>query len=190
VEKLFYGRPLDRAEQEMVSRLPRITEQLLAHIPRLDAVRAMVEHQATPFNGGRQGSGPRGDDLPIGARILKVALDFDVLEASGIPPEQSLETMRARIGAYDPKVLHALGILRGLDAAEDVVCELPLTSVQSGMRFLEDIRTRTGVLLIPKGFEVNAALLERIRNISPDAFDGPVKVFTKASSPWAHPAAA
>jgi hypothetical protein len=53
---------------------------------------------------------------------------------------------------------------------------MPLHQVASGMTFVDDVRSPTGLLLIPKGFKANIALIERIRNFPEDIVDGDVQV--------------
>lgn len=66
-EKLYYGRPLDSDEAKLAERLPQIGIQLIEHIPRLEGVRSLVEHQNRNYDGA--GGGPIGDAIPLGARV-------------------------------------------------------------------------------------------------------------------------
>jgi len=81
VEKLYEGKPLAPNEQAMVKRLPAVTDQLLANIPRLEPVREILTHKELRFDG--EGGGKKGAEIPVGARLLKIVLDHDVLEAQG-----------------------------------------------------------------------------------------------------------
>ena len=42
--------------------------------------------------------------------------------------------------------------------------EVPIGDLQPGMTVLQEIRTRKGALLVPKGFEVTTGFLERVAN--------------------------
>jgi response regulator RpfG family c-di-GMP phosphodiesterase len=165
VEKLYEGRPLSAAEQAMVKRVPLVTEQLLANIPRLEPVREILAHQDARFDG--QGGGAlKGSALPLGSRALKIAMDFDLLETQGLTRVRALETLISRTGAYDPEVLTVFSALLGAREQAAVVKELNLALIQPGMVFIDDVRSRTGALLIAHGHEVTASLIERIRNFS------------------------
>ena len=112
-EKLYHGKALTSAEQTMGARLPAVTDQLLSHIPRLDTVRLILRYQETHFDG--EGAPPDrapGEQIPLGARLLKIALDFDILEAQGTEPGPALDCLRDRTGWYDPDVLDAFVALR------------------------------------------------------------------------------
>ena len=85
--------------------------------------------------------------------------------------------MRANGSLYDPSVLDALGAVVGEDCGE--VREMPLRAVQVGMTFVQDVLTRSGALFIARGHEVTPALAERIRNLSANHVQDPVRVTTK-----------
>jgi response regulator RpfG family c-di-GMP phosphodiesterase len=162
-ERLYESKPLSLPEQAMVKRLPAVTEQLLANIPRLEPVREILAQKDQRFDG--EGSTKKVVP-PIGARLLKIALDYDALEAQGLASTVALDTLRGRKGAYDPDLLVAFASMLGGESAQSVVQELPLSSLRPGMTFLEDVRTVAGGLLVAHGHEVTASLIERIRNFS------------------------
>ena len=166
VEKLYEGRPLSLPEQAMVKRLPAVTEQLLANIPRLEPVREILNHLELRYDGEGAGTAKKGADIPQGSRILKLALDYDVLESQGSSMTTALDTMRGRRGQYDPELLGGFASMLGGQKSQAVVQELPLARLRAGMTFLEDVRTASGGLLIAHGHEVTASLIERIRNFS------------------------
>ncbi len=183
-EKLYYGRPLSADEQAMTERLPVIAEGLLANIPRLEDVRDIVLHQDRRFNGANgPPDGPRREKIPLGARILKVVIDYDQLEAAGLSPTIALDTMRSRIGWYDPEILAKFSELRGSREKKYEIRELPLSELLVGMVLADDWRASTGVLLAPRGYEVTRHLLERISNSSTDVQKQQVRVITEVLEP-------
>jgi response regulator RpfG family c-di-GMP phosphodiesterase len=191
-EKLYHGEALAAAEQEMVAALPRLAGQLLASIPRLEAVCDILRHQAARFDGaGAPPDQPRGARLPWGARALKIAVDFDLLETRGVAGAEAVQTLRGRAGCYDPDLLSAFGDMLGAGGAESEVLALRLHDVRTGMTFADDVTTRTGVLLIARGQEVTVSLLHRIRNFS-DALGvrEPIRMVVPRSAPAEHAARA
>jgi response regulator RpfG family c-di-GMP phosphodiesterase len=177
VEKLQEGRPLTAEEQATVDRLPVLSEQFIAGIPRLDGVRAALKHQATPFDGGGTAAGtPRGKDIPLGARVLHIVCDFDRLEGGAQEPQLAIDTMRGRRGRYDPELLELFTSIVGGREREVEVSEIPIRLVRAGMIFLRDVRTPSGALLVARGHEATASLVERFRNFAPGAVREPVRV--------------
>ncbi|MBI6546803.1 MAG: two-component system response regulator, partial [Cyanobacteria bacterium NC_groundwater_1444_Ag_S-0.65um_54_12] len=179
-EKFYYGQPLSKDEQLMVDRLPELAEQLLGNIPRLEEVRAIVFNQNKRYDGmGHPANGLRAEDIPLGARIIKIVIDYDLLEARGHSPEMALDTMRGRSGCYDVRLLEAFGVLRGSKTQRFEIKDLPLAAVRVGMVFVEDVRTVMGTLLVPRGYEVTPSLVERIRNLATGSVREPVRVIIR-----------
>ena len=179
IEKLYHGQPLTQDEQLAADCLPAVADALLANIPRLEDIRACLVNQDKRFDGSAQPTnGLREEAIPIGARILKIVLDFDVLEARGNAAPVSLDTMRGRAGWYDPRLLEEFAALRGGGVERYEVREIVLPSVVQGMTFAEDVRTEAGVLVVSRGYEVTEALVERIRNFP---VKGTVRVTVRAA---------
>lgn len=174
-EKLAAGRLLTGEEQCMVERIPALTESLLASIPRLELVRAMLALSA----GAPAPALPSGHRaLAVrGAALLRMALDFDALDAAGNPADVAVATLRGRGGRYDAEALAALDALRGGSAAR-AIREIPASAMRAGMVIAADIRLASGALLVARGFEVTQGLVERIRNLRPGALAGPVRIYT------------
>ena len=179
LEKLDAGGGLTAEEQQALDRLPAFAEERIAALPRLDAVRAALKWQACRFDGvGSASNSPRGKDLPLGSRALRIAIDFDRLEVAGMSSPLALDTMRGRRGCYDPELLEAFATVMGGRAQATEVVELPLRAVRIGMVFVEDVRTVAGTLLIARGHEVTPSLVERIRNFAPGSVREPVRATT------------
>jgi response regulator RpfG family c-di-GMP phosphodiesterase len=174
VEKLYEGRPLCLAEQAMVKRLPAVTEQLLANIPRLEPVREILAHLEIRFGGEAHGpaagealgrAGAR-QHLPLGARMLQLVLDYDALESQGLSRTAALDTLRARRGAHDAELLNSFATMLGSQERQAVIEEVQLAHLEPGMVLVQDVRTVTGMLLISRGYEVTASMIQRIDNVS------------------------
>jgi len=176
--KVHDGRPLSSDEKEMVARVPAFTEQLLAHIPRLDEVRAILAAYRRPC------SGEAGDDrarvVQRGAAVLRVADDFDERISRGSSVQVAVDTLRGRIGVYDPEVLAALAAIVGGDVSVDIR-EVTVAGLQSGMVLAEDVRSTGGTLLLPRGAEITASVIQRMRNYRGGAIREPLRVAVKTS---------
>jgi len=146
----------------MVDKLPTISKQLLAPIPRLDAVREILSgvSQAVGVSVAAQMRG-----IPPGAEILRVVLDADELESQGLPFSQILNTLRARKDRYNPDVLSALAALR-CEPVKASVSAVKFSEVREGMTFIEDVLAKNGMLLVARGQEVTSGLLVRLNNFS------------------------
>ena len=167
LDKLYKGETLEKPEQEMVARMPDVVEQCLSNIPRIDSVRDVLRHASSQFAHAKQRSDAAIEaELPWGARALKVALDFDLLESGGSTSNHPMAIMRGRKGWYDPEILQAFAALRGNPQDTSLMLEVAIRDVSVGMVFGEDLKSGKGLLLIARGQEVTPALLERMRNFS------------------------
>jgi response regulator RpfG family c-di-GMP phosphodiesterase len=179
LQKVYGGSPLSAAESEMVRRSPAVAEKLLEHIPRLEAVIAIIRDQDLRYDGVGGPAGRRGEAIPLGARIIKIAADFDALESSGLAPRQAVDAMAKRAGSYDPVVLAAFTSRKGVSASE--VREIPARHLALGMTLAQDVVSTSGVLLVARGFEVTAGLVERFRNQAAGTVREPVWVTVTVS---------
>jgi len=183
LEKFYYGKPLTRQESALVARLPRIAEQLIEHIPRLEPVRDILRHVDTPFESTGASGTMKTQGLPIGARLLAIAIDFDVLDVQGMLPGVAMDTLEGRLGRYDPVLLREFRTLRGLEDERGRVREMQLADVAVGMVFAADVVSANGQLLIARGQEVTSSLRERIENYwSAFASATPVHMITGSHS--------
>lgn len=160
-DALHRGAPLTPEERDAVLRGATAAADLVRSVPRMEGVRDILLHFREPYAG--PGDGPRGEDLPLGARILRVAADFDDLETQGLQPTDGLRILQGRADTYDPAVLADLATLRG-EGQRTPHTSMALREVRLGMIFAEDLRTPDGTLLIGRGQEVSTWLLDRIEN--------------------------
>ncbi|MFQ5700048.1 MAG: HD domain-containing phosphohydrolase [Myxococcota bacterium] len=164
IEKLGGGASLSATEQKMIRAHPEIGAGLIRGIPRLEEVAEMIAFQGLRFDGrGSERDAPEGDAIPLGARLLRVALDLDQLESRGRRLCDALDELEGRKGIYDPAIL---ATLRGLDGFEPQSREIEVRigDLCTGMVIAEDIRSEEGLLLIAAGQQVSAALVGRLIN--------------------------
>jgi response regulator RpfG family c-di-GMP phosphodiesterase len=168
VERFFAGESLTPAESRMIADLPATAERLIAEIPRLERVRDILAHQEARYDGVFDDRGTQalvmGDQIPVGARMLKIALDFDLLELRGLSVSDALTTMQSRTGWYDPRLLDVFTSLHGAPRSETAMENMRLSQVRVGMVFAADVRAENGMLLVARGQEVGVSLVDRIRH--------------------------
>jgi CheY-like chemotaxis protein len=182
LERVHLGQRLSEDEAAMVGRVPRLTEQMLARIPRLENVRAMLGGFGVRFASETISVQTADDPVLRGSMLLRVAADFDSLEQRGIDDALALHMMRTTKGVYDPEVLDALASVRGVTRRIADSQEVPLDQVVAGMVIAEDVRTDKGSLLVARGYEVTAGFVERVRNY-PGMQGRAVRVLVKATDP-------
>ena len=177
LQKVHEGRVLTEEEATMAGRLPVVTEALLGRIPRLEIVREMLATYAHPYvRLNPDQTDPQRAITQRGAQMLKVAVEFDILELQGHTPPAALKIMRGRARCYDPVVLDALESIRGGHDRPDDVRDVAIAALKVGMVLAADVKLVTGTLVVGRGYEVTASFLERIRNYRPGAVAEPLRV--------------
>ena len=170
VDKIHAGKELDEQEQRLDDGVPAMAASLVAEIPRLEGVHEILLFLNTGFDGtGSPRTGVRGEKIPLGARILKVATDLDGLEASGMTAEVAIGALAARPDDYDPRVVRAFRKSIETDTTPVHVRHVRLGEVVPGMVFAADVTGPNGLLLAARGQEVGRALTERLRYSMPEA---------------------
>src|SRR5690606_30802027 len=94
-QKAREKRHLSGEEKDMLVRVPAIGADLIEAIPRLENVAQIIRYQNKNYDGsGFPRDGVKGDEIPIGARVLKVLSDLAELEAvENVAKFQAFEMM-------------------------------------------------------------------------------------------------
>lgn len=137
----------------------------------LQATAVLIRHHHERFDGSGYPDRLAGEAIPLGARILAVANDYDALQLGTLVKGQ-LSAEEARLflktnsgSRYDPAVLQVF--LDWIDANPDfgqVSNDLRLTSadIRPGMVLARDLMNPDGILLLARGRVLDERLIERI----------------------------
>ncbi|MFN2581889.1 MAG: HD domain-containing phosphohydrolase [Candidatus Dormibacteria bacterium] len=106
--------PLSARERDVMRLHPEVGAMILETIDTWQDVRLVVRHHHERFDGGGYPDGLRGNDIPLGARIVAVVDAFDVMR-TGRPyaparpaPQIHEELERERGKQFDPDMVDAL----------------------------------------------------------------------------------
>jgi CheY-like chemotaxis protein len=171
VEKLYYGKRVTAEERVLADGAPRVAQALLGRIPRIEPVMEILMASQD-----KKADEPGGGLLKSGADILRLILAYDSLIVAGNSVVASLQSLRSRASIYGAALVEAFAALVGNQVENEDIVELAVGSVRPGMIILDDLRTAVGTLLVPKGFEVTNAFLERKRNFDPLILQKKVRV--------------
>jgi len=101
---------LDPAELAEMKRHPVVSYEVLKPIARLGPMLGAVLHHHENWDGSGYPLGLRGEEIPVGARIIRIADTFDALTSTrayrrGYSLEQALQMMEAEAGrSIDPRI--------------------------------------------------------------------------------------
>ena len=165
-----YGRDeLTISEKKMFASHPSVAYKLLSHVPGLEKIARMIEGQMRPFKDYPPLKDLAGEDrtIALGSQMLKVTLYFEQIAAREVFREAILDALCKTDGEFNPKLLTALANFK-FDKVRTEVIAVTIRGLETGMITDEDIKSKSGILLLPKGIEVTYTALERLRNFSQD----------------------
>jgi response regulator RpfG family c-di-GMP phosphodiesterase len=183
LRKMTQGAQLTPQEQAHMDAHPMIAANLIRKIPRLSEVAEMISQQDQRFLMDSADESTAMRDIPLGARSLKAALDYDNLVANGKTHVGAISVMYARQGWYDPVVLAALEKMPQ-DWAGYTEDALSVAAVRPRMILNEDLQMPNGLVLARKGFELTEIALMRLEeHFNYGNIKGLIKVLVPPATP-------
>ena len=163
------GLPLTDTEQAIMNRVPELSAHLIGNVPRLEAVAEIIRLHSINFDGSNAGVHGIGQPLPLGARMLRVLIDWNQAESKGFSYTGTLATLRHRTGVYDPRVLDEAAKIFSIQAAAKTISTTPpvsmeLASLRAGHVLASNLEGVNGKLLIAAGHTITETMLAKIRN--------------------------
>ena len=158
--RLAAGERLSDRELEMYRQHPKVGEKLISKIPRLGGVAKIIAYQQKHYDGtGMPEDEVQGDQIPLGARVIKLATDVVQLQLADYENEEIWSVISGRTGWYDPELL---GALVGVLDVEYVVQALRVMQLEDDMILDEHMVTLSGDVLLSRGHRVTPLLRERL----------------------------
>ena len=114
--------PLTHEEREVIKKHPEYGWAVLRVVPGFERVSLFVLHHHEAFDGTGYPAGLRGDEIPIGSRIVSVMDAFDAMISSrpyrrGLSLEEAVRRLEAGIGTqFDPVITPRFIAMASADA--------------------------------------------------------------------------
>lgn len=164
VRRQSSGEVLAKEELAEFSAHANVGADLLMTIPRMEDVAQYIRYQGKNFDGsGFPADSTSGETIPLGARLLRVVIDFDAAESSGLSTTDALQRLKQSPTKYDPDVLAALekasNQASGLKAAT-----VAINKLTDAMVIAADVLTFDNVLLIAKGQETTLSTRRHLQS--------------------------
>jgi CheY-like chemotaxis protein len=156
--KIARGEELELDETERLRAATQAATRLIAHVPRLEPVSALLTAVTVAGDGDAGGPAP---DTPE-AQVLRIAMEVERLELQGFNAQSVLEALRT-LDDFPPALLEALKKVMQGGSEELERVEISVSELELGMILDEDLRTRRDVLIAPRGCDVTPSFLEHIR---------------------------
>jgi response regulator RpfG family c-di-GMP phosphodiesterase len=169
-------RPLEMLgprEQERVLRHPLAGESSLMALSTLEGAGAVLAHVHENFDGSGVPGRCRGAAIPVAARLLRVAADYEhgtagAIAAEPLTPEQAAQRLHRHRGTrYDPEVVDAFLRAVGEAPAQATPQRMLIASdgLRAGMVLAQDLQSPSGTLLLGQGSVLTPALVAHIRRL-------------------------
>lgn len=105
---------LDDSEWELMKQHPKIGADILAGCHKFDRIATIILHHHERFDGKGYPFGAKGDEIPLGSRIIAVCDSIDAMASNrsyrrAMPLEKVREEIKRNSGLmYDPVVVKAM----------------------------------------------------------------------------------
>ena len=172
---------LHHSDRERYRGYPKQSESLLMTLdPMKDAARLILHHQER-WDGSGFPDRLKGEAIPVGSRLLKLAVDFIELQRGLILERQmnsdeALVYIRSYAGKlYDPEMVEdfiqvCAAYLSDVSLADPTVKVVTTRELASGMILARNLNADNGMLLLNAGKVLNGPLVEKL--IAFEAMEG------------------
>ncbi len=173
------------AEHRLFIQHPVVGAGVLMALEPLQGAAELIHHQHENFDGSGFPDGLKGEAIPLGARMLKVAGDYHDLQhglllSTHLEPNQARDYLLEQRGKrYDPDVVIFLQkVLGRLAESQDRIAERSVKSngLQSGMVLSRDLMLNDDILLLSRGHRLSEAIIERIYHME-ESIDRDLEIY-------------
>lgn len=162
LSRALAGGSLDEPEARSFAEHPLTAHRLLHKIPRFEDVAEMIRLQASS---ALSEAGELAPDVELGARLLRVARSVERLVAGGASEAAAVAELRPLSNRQDAELLELLADFRSVALAGELK-ELKVAQMTAQMVLEDDVKTKTGVVVVPGKKQLTQLLLERLLRFS------------------------
>jgi len=176
---------MNDSEHKAFVQHPVVGAGVLIALEPLQGAASLIHHQHENFDGSGFPDGLKGEAIPLGARILKVAGDYHDLQhglllTAHLEPNQARDYLLEQRGRrYDPDVVVLFQkVLGRLAETQDKAAERSVKSngLQSGMVLSRDLMLNDDILLLSRGHRLSEAIIERIYHME-ESIDRDLEIY-------------
>jgi len=172
INKPFNELPTE--ERDQVIKHPAIGEGLLMGLDNLQLAAKLIRNQHEQFNGCGYPDKLAGEAIPLGARIIALANDYDellhgmLLRKHHSPSEAQNYLLKNRGKRYDPELVDILLDMVGVakvQSAKESVRLVKSNGLAVGMVLARDLVVHDRALLLSRGHLLDEGLIRRIHEL-------------------------
>lgn len=165
---------LSAQEYEKYVKHPELGEASLMALEPIRSVATIIRGHHERYDGKGFPDQLKGDEIPLAARIISIANDYDALQMGTISsqmfgPSDAADYLKRNSGTrYDPGVVEVFLGDKGLhtprEAEKRGICKRS-NGLRPGMVLVRDLVADTGMLLLAKGQVIDDHMIKGIDNI-------------------------
>lgn len=160
IDAVYRGETLTASEQEQYDEHPAVASGLISKIPRLEPIAWMIGHQNRPVT---QNEEVEDSEVRRGAEVLRLILEYEQLTHQGMSRTESAHSLAMKNRQFSPKFFETL-VMLDPNAEESEIGKRRIEDLNPGMILQQEVRTRTGLLLVSRGQEVTPMLIFKLKN--------------------------
>jgi CheY-like chemotaxis protein len=166
LSKVESAQELSDEEKRLYESHPQVAGKLLAAIPRLEDVAAIVTSQFGSLSfAGKPEDICQWDVRSTGELLLRTAFEFDRLTMRGATGASAADTLRKLSLGLSQPVIKALLLVKVAHQGL-IVRQVRVKDLAPGMILDEDLMSPKGIRLVPAGQEVTRSLMVRLLSIA------------------------
>lgn len=158
-------------EYSAVVKHPVVGQNALMALEQLNGAAKLIRSHHERFDGKGYPDGLSGMLIPLGARIITVANDYDAVQLGHLlnkrmNAQDALSFIKDGRGSrYDPQIVDTFVEMIESDAHVNKVQEVALRSVdlKSGMVLTQDLMSKSGFLMLARDYLLDDALIAHLR---------------------------
>jgi DNA-binding response OmpR family regulator len=156
LRKRYSGLHMNVDETRLFEQHSSIGADILARIPRMEKIAEIIRNQ---FVHPSKLQYEHADIVFIGSAILNMLLEYDLLVSKGVAPILAVNRLKNHSSPYTLMLVNHLETMINAEVNVPEIC-VSLGALQPGMVLKEDILNREDVVLLPKGTEMSASLIQ------------------------------
>ncbi len=174
-------------ERNLALRHPAIGQSALMGLEQLHGAAKLIRAHHERWDGMGYPDGLSGLAIPMGARILALANEYDGVQIGTLLSKRLSQSeaiayiTEGRGKRYDPQVVDVFASMMG-GQGSTAVAEMAIKSPQlkAGMVLSRDLVSHEGVMLLSRDYVLNDIIIEQIRNFEHSAGRAmPIYIYTK-----------
>jgi len=165
IEAVYAGRDLSPEEQAQYIDHPRMAQELLKSIPRMESIAWMIAHQNRQLPLDWDVGDEEMGEMRLGAQILRASLAFDLNLRKNHSRVEAAVALKRRFEDLDPRIVDALVELEPEIAGNGSSTAL-VAQLTPGLILDQEVRTSAGLLVAAKGQEITAPLLLKLKTFA------------------------